>query len=85
MITSTIEAHEEQYVAIIDIPGAFLHAHTDELIYTILRGPLDELMVMVDPVLYKYFITYDSKGRKLMYVRMNKALYGMLRAPSSFT
>ena len=50
----------------------------------ILRGPLAELMVMVDPVLYKDFITYDSKGRTLMYVRMNKALYGMLKSALQF-
>ena len=35
-----MEAHEERDVAIIDIPGAFLHALTDEEIYMILRGPL---------------------------------------------
>ena len=42
MITSAIEAHEEQDVAIIDIPGEFLHVHIDELIYMLLRGPLVE-------------------------------------------
>ena len=30
MITSAIEDNEERNVAIIDIPGAFLHAFTDE-------------------------------------------------------
>ena len=30
MITSATEAHEELNVAIIDIPGAFFHAFTDE-------------------------------------------------------
>ena len=30
MITSAMEAHEERDVSIIDIPGAFLHALTDE-------------------------------------------------------
>ena len=84
MINSAIEAHGEQDVAIIDIPGAFLHAHTDELIYMLLHGPLVELMVMVDPVLYNYFITYDSKGQALMYVRMNKALYGILKSALQF-
>ena len=62
LITSAIKAHKERDVATIDIPMAFLHAHTDELIYMLLRGPLAELMVMVDPVLYKDFITYDLKG-----------------------
>ena len=84
MITSAIEAHEERDVTIIDIPGAFLHAHTDELIYILLRGPLAELMFMVDPVLYKDFITYDSKCQALMYVMINKALYGMLKSSLQF-
>ena len=77
MITSAIAAHKERDVAIIDIPGAFLHARTDELIYIILHATLAELMAMVDPVLYKNFITYDLKDQALMYVKMNKALYGM--------
>ena len=51
MITSAIESHKERDVAIIDIPGAFLHALTDEEIYMLLHGPLAELMVMVDPYL----------------------------------
>ena len=84
MITSATEAHEERDVAIIDIPGEFLHAHTDELIYMLLRGPLAELMVVVGPVLYKDFITYDLKGQALMYVRMNKVLYGMLKSALQF-
>ena len=57
MITSAIEAHEERDVAIIDIPGAFLHALTDEEIYMLIRGPLEELMVMVDPYFYRHYIT----------------------------
>ena len=48
MITSAIEAREERNVAIIDTPGAFLHALTDEEIYMILNGTLAELMVMVN-------------------------------------
>ena len=84
MITSAIKAHEERDVSIIDILQSFLHAHTDELIYMLLRGPLSELMVMVDPVLYKDFITYYLKGRALMYVRVNKALYGMLKSALQF-
>ena len=84
MITSTIESYKEWDVAIVDIPWEFLHAHTDELIYIILRGTLAELMVMIDPVLYKDFITYYLKGQSLMYVRMNKALYGMLKSAFQF-
>ena len=80
MINSSIKAHEERYVAIIEIPWAILHAHTYESIYTLLRVPLAELVVMVDPVVYKDFITYDSKGQSLMYVRINIDLYGILKS-----
>ena len=47
-------------------------------------APLAELMVMVDPVLYKDFITYNSKGQALIYVRMNKALYRILKSALQF-
>ena len=84
MITSAIKAHEERNVAIIDIPGTFLHALTDEEIYMLLRGPLAELMVVVDPSFYCYYITYDSKFQALLYVKMNKALYGLLKSALQF-
>ena len=59
MIPSAIEAHEERNVAIIDIPGTFLHALTDEEIFMLLCGRLAELMVMVDPYLYRQYKTYN--------------------------
>ena len=84
MITSAIEAHEECDVAIIDIPGEFLHALTDEDIYMLLPSTLAELTVMVDPSLYHQYITYNSKGQALLYVKMNKALYGRLKSALQF-
>ena len=53
-ITAAIEAHENQEVACFNIPGAFLHADCkggDR--YTLLKGKLDELMVLDDPKLYQ--------------------------------
>ena len=84
MITSAIEAHEEHDVGSIDIPGAFLHVLTDEEIYMLLRDPLSELMVMVDPYLYLQYITYNSKVQALLYLKMNKALYGLLKSVLQF-
>ena len=52
MITSAIEAHEERDVAVIDLPGAYLHAMSDEEVLMLLKGPLAELMVKVDPSIY---------------------------------
>ncbi len=50
----------------------------------LLKGLLAELMVFVDPKLYQPYIIHDSKGEPLMYVRMNKALYGLLRSALLF-
>ena len=41
-----------------------------------LRGPLVEALVMIDPALYRDFVTTDKNGEPMLYVRMNKALYG---------
>ena len=84
MITSTIVAQKERDVTIIDIPSAFLHALTDEEIYMLLRGPIAELMVMVDPSWYYQYITYNSKGQALLYVITNKTLYGLLKSTLQF-
>ena len=82
MVTSAIEAKEGRDVAIIDIPGVYLHTYIDkwgnEKIIMLFKGKLAELMVMVDPKLYRKYVTYDSKGNTMLYVQMNKALYGLL-------
>ena len=84
MITSAIEAHERRDVATIDVPNAYLHAYTNEDIVMLLKGRVAELMVLVDPTLYRKYIKKDSKGQSLLYVRMNKALYGLLESALRF-
>ena len=56
-----------------------LHAETDEYLIMVLEGPLSELMVKVDLSLYRKYFTTNSKGKPLLYVKMNKSLYGMIR------
>ena len=84
MITCAIEAHLGSDVACIDVPGAFLHAKTDEEILILLKGPLAEMMAMVKPQLYRKYVTYDSKGEAILYVKLNKALYGLLQSALLF-
>jgi hypothetical protein len=86
-ITACIDAHEERDVATVDVPGAFLHTHVDpedDTVHMILQGVLAELMVKVDPKLYRKYVIYDSKGRMILYVEMQKALYGMLKSALLF-
>jgi hypothetical protein len=84
MITAAIEAHERRNVAVADIPGAFLSADMDEVVIMAIRGRLAELMVKAAPNIYRKFITLDANNQPILYVRLQKALYGCLRSALLF-
>ena len=48
------------------------------------RIKLEEMMVRIDPSLYRKYVTYSAKGVPMLYVRLSKALYGRLRAALLF-
>ncbi len=83
-ITAVVGAHKGCNVACFDIPGAFLHAHLDENVTMVLKGRLAELMVQVAPNLYRKYITVDQKGTAILYVKMQKAHYRLLRSALLF-
>ena len=84
LITAAIDAYEGRHVATVDLPSAFLHTDTDEDVTMVLEGSLAELMVKVDPSLYRKYVTINSKGKSLLYVKVHKALYGLLRSALLF-
>ena len=67
-------------MACFDIPEAYLHAETDKDIIMVLEGPLEEIMVNVDPSLYNKYVTTKPKGKPMIYVNMHKAFYLMLHS-----
>ena len=83
-LTGVIDAHEGRAVAVLDIANAFLQADNDETVNMVLRGKLAEMMVRLDPSVYREYVTYSAKGVPMLYVRLSKALYGMLRAALLF-
>ena len=83
-LTAAIDAHKDRDVMILDIPGAFLHALTKEEVIMLLRGPLTETMVLIDPERYRPYVTHDKRGVPIIYVKMKKALYGLLRLVLDF-
>jgi hypothetical protein len=83
-IQSTIFAHEHRDVATCDIPGAFLHADNPDYVLMRLDGILAELMVKVAPTIYRKFVTQNSKGKPVLYVQVEKAVYGMMKSALLF-
>ena len=84
-LTGLIDAYELQAIAILDIANAFLHAENDEKMLMLLRGKLAEMMVQVDPAMYRKYVTYSPNVQAMLYVRLSKASYGILRAALLFS
>ena len=62
----------------IDLPGAFLNAEMDEVVHMVLHGKLAELMVKFAPQIYRKYVTLGARGEPMLYVTLQKALYGCL-------
>ena len=49
-----------------------------------LDGILAELMVTIAPNIYRKYITTNAKGKPVLYVQLEKALYGMMKSALLF-
>ena len=78
-----MDAKERRKVATIDIPGALLHADNKDFVIMKMNGTLAELMVKTDPKLYRKYVVL-KKGRQVLYLRLQKALYGMMKSALLF-
>ncbi len=84
MITATINAHKCWDVTMVDIPGAFLHAYNNKDTFMLLCRHLAKLMVQVDPTLYRKYVIYGKNNKALLYVKLSKAIYGLLKSTLLF-
>jgi hypothetical protein len=82
-LTSTIDARENRDILMIDIPGAFLHAKNKDYVVMQMNGTLAKLMAKTDPTLYKKYLV-DKKGKKMLYLCLQKVLYGMMKSALLF-
>ena len=83
MISCTIDAHEERDVATIDVPGAFMQADMDDTVYMRIEGKMAELLVGLNPEYYNQYAEVIN-GKLILYVLLQKALYGTLKAALLF-
>ncbi len=50
----------------------------------VLKGDLAEMMIQVAPEVYRKYVAADKKGNKILYNKLQKALYGLMRASLLF-
>ena len=81
--TTVIDAKENRKVFRINIPGAFFHATNKDYVVMQMNGSLAELMAKTDPKLYQKYLT-DEKRKKVLYLCLQKALYGMMKSALLF-
>jgi hypothetical protein len=78
-VTATIDAKEKRKAVTIDIPGAFLHANNEDYVISKMNGSL----IKTDPMIYWKYVTI-KKGRQVLYLCLQKALYGMMKSTLLF-
>jgi hypothetical protein len=83
LLSCVINAKERRDVATVDIPGAFMQADMDELVHMRLEGTMAELLVQLDPKMYRKYVQ-TVNGKSVLYVELKKALYGTMRAALLF-
>jgi len=82
-LTSMIDAKERRKVVTVDIPGAFLHTEQDELVHVRITDEMATLLATINPDKYETFLTHEGK-RPVLYGKLNKCLYGTLKAALQF-
>jgi hypothetical protein len=83
MLPATIDAMEESDVDPVDIPGAFMQAGIDEIMHARFEGEIAEMLVRMDPKLYRKYVR-DENSKAVLYVELLKAIYGTLIAALLF-
>ena len=78
MMTLLIDAVEERDVGIADVKGAYLLAEMKDLVLLKMVGPSVDILCDVNPE-YKRYVTLE-KGKKVIYLRLKKALYGCVQS-----
>jgi hypothetical protein len=61
-----------------------VNTDSDENVLMVLKDDMAEMMVEIAPNIYRKHITTNSKGRPILYVRLQKMLYGLLRSALMF-
>ena len=79
-ITAAITAKEGRKVRCYDVPSPFVNTDMDEEVLIVLKGELADMMIQIAPEMYRRYMMVDRKGTSILYVKIQKALYKLMRA-----
>jgi hypothetical protein len=83
LVSCIIDAEEERYVAVVDIPDAFVQTRVEnekDMAFIKIRGILVDILVEISPDVYKSYVSKDNKWSKQLMVQCQNALYGTMVA-----
>ena len=60
-LTGVIEANKNQVMSMIDVGNTFIQADNNEQVLMLLCGKVAELMVHINPTVYRPYITYSKE------------------------
>ena len=88
LLTAIIDTEEERDVATMDIPNAFIQTELPKVIkgervMMKLVSEVVDLLLSIDHEQYAPFVVY-KKGKKVLYVEILRAIYGMLNSAILF-
>jgi hypothetical protein len=83
-ITTTIVGKERRKVKCYNVTSAFVDTDVNKDVIMVLKGELADMMIQIAPEVYRRYVTVDRKGTKVLYVKLQKALYGLMRASLLF-
>ena len=73
VLSCVIDAMEKRDVCFIDIPGAFMQAEMNDTVHVKMEGSLAELMVKIDPKLYRKYLSNEN-GHSVLYGTLQAAI-----------
>jgi hypothetical protein len=83
-IMASIPASKRRAVQYYNIPSAFVNIDVDKDVLMVLNGELADMMVQIALQIYRKYVTMDRKGKRILYMNLQKALYGLMRASLFF-
>ena len=78
-ITVDIYTHKHWDVTVVYLTCSYMGADNDEMVHMVLMLNTIKLMFTTPPKTYRRFVTCNHYVKDILYVVINKALYGILK------